>query len=576
MSTPLSAILLMLAAWALLFPAICGLGFATLMGCHAGNRSAVQKESRPGPATAFWFGLALLLLILPAIHLVAKIDGKVTYPLLALGYASFIARLWRQPRFFSRSVVTDIVLALPGLMWLAAGACQPPTVYDSGLYHFSAIRWASEYPVVPGLGNLHGRLAFNQSFFLYTALWEAPPFTGRGFHLANSLPFVVLFVQLIGGARMVFIRRQARLEAWFCATFLPVVAIHGAPWFRANLLSSPTPDLMVFILGTVLMLQVAILAQRPALARRQRSRLHLIVFLSIAGIVTKLSFLAAGAVCLSGALWLAVRSGWLATDRRVLAFVTVAGIFWCVHGVLTSGYPLYPSPTLGLPVDWKIPRESAVAMTQDVKSWARRPGDDFRSSLHGWDWVGAWAERSLRQPESRLLLGFLAGALVCTTLASCSIFRRRTPPLGRPTTFIPIVPGVAGLAFCWITAPDPRFLGAPPLAAAAWLFSLTLWRLRGMFPGSGLAIAASVATCLVMAAETGLPPRGKADAWGWGRPVKVETITQATASGLSIRMPAAGPQLWDAKLPSTPYLDPRLELRGTKLRQGFRLHDGSR
>src|SRR5688500_16524798 len=53
--------------------------------------------------------------------------------------------------------------------YLAAG---PPLVYDTGFYHAQAVRWINEYPAVPGLANLHGRLAFNSSWFVWGALWD--------------------------------------------------------------------------------------------------------------------------------------------------------------------------------------------------------------------------------------------------------------------------------------------------------------------------------------------------------------------------------------------------------------------
>lgn len=36
--------------------------------------------------------------------------------------------------------------------------------YDSDLYHAQSIRWIEEYGIVPGLGNIHVRFAYNSSF----------------------------------------------------------------------------------------------------------------------------------------------------------------------------------------------------------------------------------------------------------------------------------------------------------------------------------------------------------------------------------------------------------------------------
>ena len=44
--------------------------------------------------------------------------------------------------------------------------------YDSDLYHAQSIRWMEEYGIVPGLGNLHERFAYNSSFFALSALYS--------------------------------------------------------------------------------------------------------------------------------------------------------------------------------------------------------------------------------------------------------------------------------------------------------------------------------------------------------------------------------------------------------------------
>lgn len=64
---------------------------------------------------------------------------------------------------------TLLVLCAPrlgaGLGWLEwTGA------YDSDLYHFGIVRWAKEYPTVPGLANLHAPLGFSSTYLLYAAV----------------------------------------------------------------------------------------------------------------------------------------------------------------------------------------------------------------------------------------------------------------------------------------------------------------------------------------------------------------------------------------------------------------------
>ena len=43
--------------------------------------------------------------------------------------------------------------------WLANRATGSWLPYDTGYYHASTLEWFAQYPVVPGLANLHGPLA---------------------------------------------------------------------------------------------------------------------------------------------------------------------------------------------------------------------------------------------------------------------------------------------------------------------------------------------------------------------------------------------------------------------------------
>ena len=71
--------------------------------------------------------------------------------------------------------------------------------YDTGLYHAQSIRWIEEYGVVPGLGNLHSRLAYNSSAFCLSALYSMAFLGGQSFHCcAGFLAFLLALVCMEG------------------------------------------------------------------------------------------------------------------------------------------------------------------------------------------------------------------------------------------------------------------------------------------------------------------------------------------------------------------------------------------
>ena len=122
-----------------------------------------------------------------------------------------------------------------------------PTNYDSGLYHFSSIRWINEYAIVPGLGNLHGRLAFNQSFFTYVAALN--PFFNAGRVVANSYLWLLTLITCVEVA-VISLRHERGLVGWSVGLFSIPQLFYLA--MTSNGVASPTPDFTCNLLQTAL------------------------------------------------------------------------------------------------------------------------------------------------------------------------------------------------------------------------------------------------------------------------------------------------------------------------------------
>lgn len=97
---------------------------------------------------------------------------------------------------------------------------EPIKNYDTALYHAQSIRWIEEYGVVPGLGNLHHRFAYNNSIFSLQALFSLKFLTG-GVSLHNINGFLALiFIGYAVGSLKVFTTHK-----FYMSDFLRTVLI---------------------------------------------------------------------------------------------------------------------------------------------------------------------------------------------------------------------------------------------------------------------------------------------------------------------------------------------------------------
>ncbi len=578
-----------LAGWLAFGAAFVGLGavVAPWLSGGAGKRVGVNR--------CFWWGLAVSVAALQLLNLFAAIKPAVAAVVLAAGWLGcWRSRSWRVfPRWLFASPSLHILLRWhPGrpnvrevrlvgvslvflasvlfVLWAANRALGPFTWYDSGIYHFTSIRWANSYRLPPGLGNLHGRLAFNQSFFLYAALLNALPAWVNGQSLCEWGARVSNGLLLVATAGTL-------LELWHDSpadgkpalravlASLPLVGLfylgtsqqQEAPFF-----CNPTPDTAVFLLELLLFAYAAVYLAHPGTGDGGAA---LVVALAVMTVTFKFS--AVGFAGATAALVLGVaahRRGEAvpASLRPALALGAVLAVVWLARGVVASGYLLYPERHTGLPVPWCMPGAYLENELSWIKSWARWPRHAPSEVLHSWRWLRHWFHPTFHRSE--MFTPAIVAGLGLLSAATTGALRRVQSGEAWPWAALLGVSS-AGTAFWFFTAPDLRFLGA-----AWWLVGIsalglgfTGWQGRTFRLIAGLAtLALLVATVWAFTVyDTGLtfPPGNY-----WAYPVpRAELIARTTPSGLQVYTPArAGhDQCWDAPLPCTPYFLPSLRQR---------------
>ena len=90
--------------------------------------------------------------------------------------------------------------------------------YDTGLYHLQTLQWIKTQPIVPGIANLHSRLAVNSAIFLITAVADED---GIGW-ISNILVVLFVLLSIFLRLRNVTAKRASGVEFW--VLFLSFVA----------------------------------------------------------------------------------------------------------------------------------------------------------------------------------------------------------------------------------------------------------------------------------------------------------------------------------------------------------------
>jgi hypothetical protein len=526
----------------------------------------------------FWSGIAAIVAILQLYHFLRPIDAIVAAVLCAVALPGLLIAFRRSALPTLRPF--DVLLFFLAAVLIAFRSVAPTEHYDTGLYGAQAIRWFTTYPLVPGLGNLLGQLGFNSSIFLCIAALNHGPWRDLAHHLFSGFLLAAIFASIIPAALRVSRSKSitstesragsASATGWF----LTILFLPAAIWAATGKLSGANTDLPTTIvcLAAVSFLFRAFDSQ-PRESFRENpdangpSPLFLVIAMLLFSLavtfkLSSLLFALTGWIAAFLALYF---SGAVSPAQRkrlalaVLLFSALIIIPWICRGLVLTGYPFFPSPAFGISADWTVPAANAQAQADFARSFARIPQIPL-ADTSGYHWLQPWFRELIREREGFLIpiLFMLAGALF---LAANS---RRKNQAVLPRWLWLLLPSFAGIVFWFFQAPAIRF-GEPAL----WTAAATLGTFAAVHELDSLIKKRLFIFSLLLSIVWAAHPRLL---WNsYFRPSfsvravpllpRPRVVPEQTFSGLTIYVPVATNQCWDAPLPCSPYFSDTLRLR---------------
>ncbi|MEP6893734.1 MAG: hypothetical protein ABI927_08150, partial [Gaiellaceae bacterium] len=463
-------------------------------------------------------------------------------------------------------------------LWLANRSLAAALYYDLGLYHFGSIEYAAHYAVIPGLGNLHGRLGAGNAHLLLVSFFGHGPLTRIGYHITNGLFAALLLLDVACRfARRVPSPRLPSFTARIALLVLPatLVAIVGGKGSRLN---NPDLDFAVFVLviiGALYLVECLEFGFRPTPALVSASSLSLAA--TTRPFYWPLAVLGVALLAIAGARQIGRTPGFGRIVAPIIVLPIILGAGWMGRQAVLSGYPFFPLTTGGLPVDWRMPAAVVDDLNRFVTSWARSPGDDPSVVLATSNWLHPWLRSHVGDLD--LVAPILLLVCVIPALASRTPSDIRRRGTWRKPMLALALPALPMLVIWFVNAPDPRFALAPlwllPIGLVAWALperGERRWQSTtktGALAYFGLACALLVSVALVGHKGVYRPIVSNGTGALGTEPVPGAAVVPfITRSGLEISQPASGELCWRVFL-CTPHPNPDLRLRGVGIRDGF-------
>lgn len=440
-------------------------------------------------------------------------------------------------------------------------------LYDEWLYHLQTIMWNEQYRVVPGLGNLHGRFAFNSNFLLLTGFFGYHPGLFPALFSLTGLCLLITCFWLIGWLN--------KMENDIISGSVLLTALFFMIFFLRNTFSSTMTDPLPAIFVIYILI---------SFVRYTISIEKLLVWTVMAAfcITLKTSTVAILLVPVFSFIFM-IKNKEFKFLFFIFTFCLIIAIVWCARSVTLSGYLVYPFSAVDLfNFDWKVPKISTIIEQEWVYSWARIAGMD-RSVVLAMplqQWVPQWA---IRQEKYTLILYFFV--IISPIII---LFRRKTFK-SKPILLFAWFVAIIGTVFSFLTAPDIRFnigfvlcsaiiLFLPPMQSA-FLTNLTIFH-RPVYIYSaiiglsgiiflGLGVRQFIhfkwdderLLTFILKPQTSDKVRNKLD-------IK---YNETVINGIRVYTPQKGDQCYDHSIPCTPAVNTSLQMRGNGFRDGFRI-----
>lgn len=450
-----------------------------------------------------------------------------------------------------------ILLLLLFLLW-AYFSSRGYMAYDSDLYHAQSIRWIEEYGVVPGLGNLHERFAYNSAAFAINALYSMKWLLGQSLHTASGF-FALLLSSTVLELGRTWKEKKLRLADY---------AMIGAIYYLVTIwdeVTAPSSDYLIMCTLFFIVIKWLLCLERDRKAAGEG--LVPYALLCVAGVYALTLKLTAGLILLlviKPAAGLIREKRW----REILLYLGLGLLVcvpWMARTVVISGWLLYPFPALDLfAVDWKMPADLIEVDAAQIKTWGRALYNASLVDVPMREWFPGWFSGTLSGMEKLLILGDGVSIILFAVYGLYSLIRKKKE---NGDVILVLATVIGSYAFWQYSAPILRYGYAYVLLVDMLTAGVILQNLRRQQILYGL-ICLYGGYKLVMMGDY-IRSNYLVEAYIWQQDYGTYELTAYDLEGITIYLPVAGDRTGYDSFPSVPTM-PEIELRGDTLEAGFR------
>lgn len=348
---------------------------STPIGLNILKLTRAAEFERPGDRfmISVWLGLSIISVLLLTASLSFALSPKL---LVVIATPIFLLSLCRSAIRYEigtwlRQMEWPAFVGVLGLViGVAAYSVQPIRYYDTGLYHFGAVRWLSRFGAVTGLGLIHIRFGAASSWFALFAPFNAGRLEGRIGMLLSGLSLLLASCHLVLCLNRCLLRRAKEAD-WFIVSatlFLIPCAIY---W---RMFTSMAPDVAVIMATIAVSWAILIISRSPRSPETYVAVDPSIIPFILASWAVSVKLSALGLIVVT-AVFCVYRNR---RHLRSLVWPVLAGALFLIplisYQVVTAGCPLLPTGIMCLHTPWSVGAPAAKELTALITDWSKWGG----------------------------------------------------------------------------------------------------------------------------------------------------------------------------------------------------------
>lgn len=544
-----------LLSWIIMLLASLIFGYWTIHICYKGTGNCLFSLD-----VFIVCGLMVLTVYAELFSLVYKVGAMACFILAVLGILLIMVLCVKGRE--QLGTIINMVFGKSYMQYMLAVFCilatmlwtvMAPQHYDTALYHAQSVRWIEEYGVVPGLGNLHNRFAYNSAFMPLQALFSLKWLLDQSLHTVNGFVCCVLLIYALTTNRLIAGKRL-QLSDFFKFAMVIYICINR------EFISSLSSDILAMLLTIYVLTKWSELRECQI---EDASPYAFLCMLCIWAATVKLSTATGVLLAVYPIILFIGQRKWKKLIAHIGAGLLIA-IPWLIRNVIISGYLVYPYSKLDLfSVDWKMLPSVLDYDKMEIAVWGRCIKDVSQYHQPVYEWFGGWFGEQTLFEQGLIAVG-IASAVIVLYMCLCRIYRRNY------ADFMLCAVPLTGLALWFFSAPLLRY-------GSAFLLLPVCIVLERVYARCATAV---ITLCLLILVPIFSVYIAHVNNLGHTEVVKQEDyvsclVYETLWEGINIYLPEEVDRVGYEAFPSTPHAEILniIELRGENIQSGFRVKE---